>query len=944
MWLLVVVRDSFRDVTLLVNVFNSSHPMKLYIKLYCWIAMIWYSANCAVAQTDLVCPDSASYSYTPSWNWWSKPTETGYNADDWRPYLSDFPVAGTSSFRVDPLPHPFIEYDGYTANTSKIWYQNDDDPSIQMDIMPQDGWVCVKKDFGAPPDPSRPGFLGKGVADPYFVLYNRYTGIMRIFLFKQKAGSSATEVTANSAVLKISYNDDPTYMSASLSFYAHEATAIDTFRRELDVHIALINEWIEMRGGQWFMAEVPIAYDPCVCRRNHEGVFNDPKWIVELRPILKSTLGATLKGKIGPGPGTPILNSGGDVSSSSSLQYLMGDLSKPNKAGKKIYESISGYTDMIDASLEKFDKGAKTKITKSDSYKDIKAFADILPYVGYAVGIIDFFVSGGSKSKSAAKAVTPIAGTLDAFIEGSIETGLFASKFDITVPGTERYDSDRLDPLSYNYPLGVLNLMDTPELEYVDYQYDRDLSGTSVCAVDASTGDQFMRQYHLKNPLRFAMNPMAGLKIKSLEAEIVYTLGNHPQFSGYAQADTNQRISMPGDMSSWVMGYGPMQFRMPSNYWGSFPNQLAEGGITINAWAKESTTSSRGRNDMSTIYFGTGYLPASCMQNQSVVLAINNRFSPEARYNPRFALRVKAIFERADADENTEDVVFINTYAVKVEAHPTCVDPMNTYGFTFHPCVTFVVGDHRYRRDIVLRQMRSALNPSGPAFPLGILSPDLPNFRQDVTIPAGTVFSAETTIFATRRILVSENVSNVAGVNVTLMAPEIRTVPGAASSIFRPGFRAISGTDAIERFMYGACADASPYSNVMTNTALNARCADSLHYRPRIIRARQGAPSDPTQTAPAALLDIVESARVYPNPFTDNFTLDFQLKESAQVTVELTNALGQTIRTCCGNVSYAAGSHSMPVDGRGLAPGTYFAKIMIDGAVVKTVPLMKVVE
>jgi hypothetical protein len=41
-------------------------------------------------------------------------------------------------------------------------------------------------------------------------------------------------------------------------------------------------------------------------------------------------------------------------------------------------------------------------------------------------------------------------------------------------------------------------------------------------------------------------------------------------------------------------------------------------------------------------------------------------------------------------------------------------------------------------------------------------------------------------------------------------------------------------------------------------------------------------------------------------------------------------------------VSYAAGSHTLPFDGRGLAGGTYFAKILIDGAVVKTVPVMKV--
>jgi hypothetical protein len=58
---------------------------------FAWIGF----GNLAYGQT-LSCPDSASYSYMPDWNWWSKPTETGYNADDWRPYLADFPVSGSS--------------------------------------------------------------------------------------------------------------------------------------------------------------------------------------------------------------------------------------------------------------------------------------------------------------------------------------------------------------------------------------------------------------------------------------------------------------------------------------------------------------------------------------------------------------------------------------------------------------------------------------------------------------------------------------------------------------------------------------------------------------------------------------------------------------------------------------------------------------------------------
>jgi hypothetical protein len=85
----------------------------------------------------------------------------------------------------------------------------------------------------------------------------------------------------------------------------------------------------------------------------------------------------------------------------------------------------------------------------------------------------------------------------------------------------------------------------------------------------------------------------------------------------------------------------------------------------------------------------------------------------------------------------------------------------------------------------------------------------------------------------------------------------------------------------------------------------------------------------------------VSELSVYPSPFTESFSLAFSLAADAQVTVELCNALGQTVRTCCGSTSYSAGSHTLNIDGQGLAGGAYFCKIRIDGAVVKTVPVMK---
>jgi hypothetical protein len=91
-----------------------------------------------------------------------------------------------------------------------------------------------------------------------------------------------------------------------------------------------------------------------------------------------------------------------------------------------------------------------------------------------------------------------------------------------------------------------------------------------------------------------------------------------------------------------------------------------------------------------------------------------------------------------------------------------------------------------------------------------------------------------------------------------------------------------------------------------------------------------------------SVLDVLVMLSIYPSPFSESFSLQFTIAADARVTVELCNALGQTIRTCCDNTSYSTGSHTLNIDGRGLAGGTYFAMILIEGAVVKTVPVMKI--
>lgn len=77
-------------------------------------------------------------------------------------------------------------------------------------------------------------------------------------------------------------------------------------------------------------------------------------------------------------------------------------------------------------------------------------------------------------------------------------------------------------------------------------------------------------------------------------------------------------------------------------------------------------------------------------------------------------------------------------------------------------------------------------------------------------------------------------------------------------------------------------------------------------------------------------MEILTGLSIYPNPFTDNATLRFELAEDAQVAISVRNVLGQTlVDRQLGHLS--AGTHSQQIASNGLAPGIYMVSLLVDG-------------
>jgi hypothetical protein len=79
--------------------------------------------------------------------------------------------------------------------------------------------------------------------------------------------------------------------------------------------------------------------------------------------------------------------------------------------------------------------------------------------------------------------------------------------------------------------------------------------------------------------------------------------------------------------------------------------------------------------------------------------------------------------------------------------------------------------------------------------------------------------------------------------------------------------------------------------------------------------------------------------KVYPNPFSDEITVEINLAADAQVQVEVLNQLGQRVKMIATKQLLPGSLHKLTWDGRNagnqiVSPGIYYLKVNIDGTYI----------
>ena len=298
-----------------------------------------------------------------------------------------------------------------------------------MDIYPNQGWELVLRDFGTPQTQQD---------IPFFILYNKYRGILRLYYWDPD-NSQQTRVVG---VLRFQGSNRTGNMT--LGF---DNVTLDNYQDIESYQQIAVGDY---QNRSWCFMDFDLSgYDPDVVNQT------DPTFIIELhgRTTSDLILSGTLDFEHEKGSVTAVQDAA-DKYTKAAKRY------KGVTAAKKVYKEWG------EAEPNKW----YANILKNASNVATNSF---IPFLGAAAGILDFAIGNGGKGPLLKKAYLELSGQLT--------TQTLLSTLTFRVPGSTR-SNPTIDALSnrlplYDVPLGVFNLVSKPVVrilvtEREEHDYD----------------------------------------------------------------------------------------------------------------------------------------------------------------------------------------------------------------------------------------------------------------------------------------------------------------------------------------------------------------------------------------------------------------------------------------------------------------------------------------
>lgn len=725
-----------------------------------------------------------------------------------------------------------------------------------LDYTKAKGWELLQRKFGCL----------SNIANPYFILYNKYSGMARVFVYLSNANYSQILMTVKSV-----YEQRPATLSfasdtASLAPDKYLANQVGPSSEE---KLFSLNE--SVGSNNWSVAEFNIMLDQNIA----DAVYGNGSLEIVVYGVTNSTLTARITGTSGNASLEDLKNatfkSKGGSSSGSNFNFTANGeklikLSKSledfrkgvNDNAKKVATALATNTDSLLRKIGRIAKFVEDNTnTASDLGKILESSAgflgaagNVLKFAGTMIGLI----KGSSSTPSANPGFT----NYNLNVEGELSATVVVSNFVVKIPATSTPPTNSNNATYYNGPLGIFNLKETPRLDTLTYDR-RALLPTSINPSKVPKTIKYAA-YRLHDDVKVVVNAGVGLTVKSIEGALVARVVIPPEQTG-----TKSTVSI-----------NPFEWHPYRGYYRYFNHMRAD--IEANRLEVTHYDSDNGNyHILQTPFYNLGCLKSASLNIHIPVLKVY--------------LRIRATLKRSD--DLGELIYFVKDYEIdKIAGNPVDIPAdISTNVATLPPYANYTIPPNT----------AASLNLDGSVYvpPSDIVYPDIQTW--------GNV-----TLAVPYELKINHTIRTSDNFYTTVTCPNpLVTFRAGASVTLMPKFEAVYGS------VFLATVDFGYNSQVCTTADITQYSFPGNYYNSDIIAQKSTSPFITSEQN-----NSIQSKSVYPNPAINSVFLPSEQTGNAE-RLKIFDMLGRTY-----DLPYVrVNNFFIKVDVSGLRNGVYFGNI-----------------
>ncbi len=782
-----------------------------------------------------------------NWNWeLNNPTDPQY-CTNW------YAKTSTTGF-LNRIGSPFVN-----PGTGKLKIITD-----AQDYTKAKGWELLQRRFGCYTE----------VSNPYFILYNKYTGMMRVYVYttngtysqimmKIKAVTQVRPATL-SQVNDLMYAPDKYFKNAGIGSNEDEVLVSIT----------------DASGNlSWSVGEFYTTLDPNIA----ESIYANAALEISIYGVTNSDLKATIKGVSVTGTNAEDLKDGMFIKKNAASTNTGFNFTAASEKVTKFSKELPGFVDGINKTALGVVAALTPLIPSSPKYKaklalqatKVAALTNstgsfksavnkVAGFLGTAGEVLNFAgkIVGFFESTPGGAAPAPSFTNYNLTLSGSITSQVVVSNFVVKIPATSTAATNNNNATYYNCNLGTFNLRTTPTVDTLNYLRRALLPGTLNPKFIPKTIPYV--GYRLKNDVELVVNKGAGMELVKVEGALAaYTSLPLSQIQGTSPITLNplERHPNRGNYTYFNHMYADI-----------LANRLIVSDYNIS------------NEEYHTIQ--TPFYDLKCMKNASINITSTSM---------KLFLRIRAILKRTN-DPTGELFYYVNDYEVdKVAGDPADIPADISYDLSAFP---------PYRSYMIPPNVEATLNTvNGSATPA----------TDDFIVP---ITSGGNSIINIANLRYNHSISTSPNYYTRIVPPQtngVVTFRAGAYVELNPKFEATYGSTFLATTDFG-------YIDLPCNNAYDLQeYQNSGNCYTTITEAQKTAPVDGILEG-----NIELKTKVYPNPATEYVIVTPKhigfLKE-----IFVFDASGKSL-----NISYEKNSTNIKINTSNLVSGSYIIKLQSD--------------